>query len=120
MIVGSLLGDVLEELRVFESNGDLLCEGLQTRLVLLCESSTFLVECLCTPNAVTVFVDDRHAQYRTGEVPCLLVKTWIEPEISVRVGDVDCLTALENGTSDARVIWQADLSNSLAHSDPRE
>ena len=100
--------NVVEQLGVFQADGDLRGKGLQPRLVIAGESPAAFVQHLGDADDLAVLIADRHAQDRAGKEAGLTVKGRIEAQIGIGVGDVDALARGEDRAGNAQMVGQAD------------
>jgi hypothetical protein len=57
-----------------------------------------------------VFVDDRSADYGTGEVSGLFVKGWVKMKVYVSIRNFGGLPDCENSTGNFQMVWKPDFT----------
>ena len=105
---------LVEELGVLERDRLLGRDRAQPLLVVLGERAAALVEDLGDADGVARLGHDGDAEDGPREVAGLAVERRVEPQVGVRVGDVDRLAGGEHRARDADVVGKADLAHAVA------
>ena len=106
---------VVEQLGVFQADGELSGERFEPRFVLLCERASPLIQHLRDADDLARLVSDRNAKDGACEIARLLVERRIEAQIGVSVGDVHGLSGGEDSAGDPQMVGQANLAHFVAH-----